>query len=249
MKQDGFKTVKEVSELAGVSIRTLHYYDEIGLLHATQLTDAGYRLYSEENLLTLQQILFLKEMGFELKKIKEIMENEHYDQAQALMKQRKLLKLKEERIQGIIKLIDAQLENKHTVDLTVFNKKEIENMQNEYEKEARERWGSSEAYKQSEKKTKAYTKEDWNKVTEEANTIFKAFAQHVGEPVESNEVQQLVGAWQKHISKYFYDCTLEILEGLGMMYVQDERFMNNIDAHGTGTAKLMSEGIAYYCSK
>lgn len=247
MSKKDLKTVNEVSKISGVSVRTLHYYDHIQLLCPAELTESGYRLYDHHDLLKLEQILFLKEMGFELKKIKEILEDPHYDTDKVLRKQRDILRLKEERIQAIIKLIDEKLEGVETMDFKAFDMKEIERAQEEFKEEVEERWGGSLAYEESMKKTKAYKKEDWQKVMGSMDDIFKALAARIGEDVASEPVQTLVEAWREYLTKYFYDCTPEILNGLGDMYVMDERFTKNMDKYGEGFAKYMNEAIKYYC--
>lgn len=243
----GLKTVNEVSKYAGISVRTLHYYDEIKLLCPRQVTESGYRLYDYEDLLKLEQILFLKEMGFELKKIKEIIEDPNYDTNKALKKQREVLKLKEERIHAIIKLIDERLEGVNEMNFKAFDMKEIERVQEEFKEEVQQRWGNSDAYKESARKTKAYKKEDWQKVMGNMDEILKALAAHIGEDVANEEIQALVEAWKNHITSNFYECTPEILSGLGDMYVMDERFTKNMDQHGEGSAKFIDEAIKYYC--
>lgn len=247
MSKKDLKTVNEVSKISGVSVRTLHYYDQIQLLCPAELTESGYRLYDHNDLLKLEQILFLKEMGFELKKIKEILEDPHYDTGKALRKQRDILRLKRKRIQSIIKLIDEKLEGVETMDFKAFDMKEIERAQEEFKEEVEEKWGGSSAYEESMKKTKTYKKEDWQKVMGSMDDIFKALAARIGEDVASEPVQALVEAWRKHLTKYFYDCTPEILNGLGDMYVMDERFTKNMDKYGEGFAKYMNQAIKYYC--
>lgn len=122
-------------------------------------------------------------------------------------------------------------------------------MQKQYEEEVKSRWGSSDAYKECEKKTKGYSKEKWSEVMEKGDEIFKELSAHREEEPSSEVVQRLVEKWRQHITDSFYECTLPIFEGLGLMYVADERFTKNIDKYGEGTAKLLSEGIAYYCEK
>lgn len=241
------KTVNEVSKYAGISVRALHYYDEIKLLCPKQVTESGYRLYDYEDLLKLEQILFLKEMGFELKKIKEIIEDPNYDTNKALKKQREVLMLKEERIKAIIKLIDERLEGVNEMNFEAFDMKEIERVQKEFKEEVEQRWGDSDAYKESDRRTSGYKKEDWQGIMSNMDEIFKALANHIGEDVASEPVQTLVEAWKDHITKYFYECTPEILNGLGDMYVMDERFTKNMDKYGEGFAKFMDEAIKYYC--
>lgn len=241
--------ISEVAKLTGITVRTLHYYDEIGLLKPNEITEAGYRLYSKDDLEILQQILFFRELDFPLSEIKEIMNNPNYDKEEALKKQKELLIQQGQRIDGLIKLIDKRIEGDNNMSFKEFDMNEIEENKKKYAKEVKERWGNTRAYEESEKKTSGYNKEKWGDINQETNEIFKAFAKLRYCDPGSQEVQELVRAWQKYITDNFYTCTNEILAGLGLMYVQDERFKENLDKNGEGTAKLMAEAIEIYCSK
>lgn len=241
--------ISEVAKLTGITVRTLHYYDEIGLLKPNKITEAGYRLYSKEDLEILQQILFFRELDFPLSEIKEIMNNPNYNKEEALKKQKELLIQQGQRIDGLIKLIDKRIEGDNNMSFKEFDMNEIEENKKKYAKEVKERWGNTKAYKESEKKTSGYNKEKWGDINQETNEIFKAFAKLRDCDPGSEGVQELVRTWQKYITDNFYTCTNEILAGLGLMYVQDERFKENLDKNGEGTAKLMAEAIEIYCSK
>ena len=128
-----------------------------------------------------------------------------------------------------------------------FDTTEIEKCKEKYAKEAKEKYGDTNEYKQSQQKASKYTKEDWTKIQEEANDIMKQFFNNKDKQVDSEEVIELVKRWQDHITKYYYDCSKQILSGLGLMYVNDERFKNNIDKNGEGTAEFMSKAIGNYC--
>lgn len=243
-------TISEIAKLAGVSVRTLHYYDEIDLLKPSETdADTGYRYYDAASVERLQQILFYRELDFELKEIVKIMNASDYKKEEALIKQRELLKLKRKRLDKLIRLLDKNLKGDNTMSFSEFDMTEIENAKEKYAKEVEERWGRTDAYAQSQKKTGKYNKEDWAKITEKSDAIMRDFAKHIGEAPDSEDVQELVGRWQQFITDTYYDCTKEILAGLGQMYVADERFMENIDKFGKGNAKLMSEAIKVYCSK
>ena len=241
--------ISEVAKLTGITVRTLHYYDEIGLLKPSEITEAGYRLYSREELEILQQILFFRELDFPLSQIKEIMNNPNYDKEEALKKQKELLIQQRQRIEGLIKLIEKRLEGDNNMSFKEFDMNEIEENKKKYAKEVKERWGTSKAYEESEKKTSSYNKEKWGDINQETSEIFKGFAELRNSDPGSEEVQELVRRWQKYITDNFYTCTNEILSGLGLMYVEDERFKENLDKNGEGTAKLMAEAIKIYCSK
>ena len=241
--------ISEVAKLTGIPVRTLHYYDEIGLLKPSEITEAGYRLYSREDLEILQQILFFRELDFPLSQIKEIMNNPNYDKEEALKKQKELLIQQRQRIEGLIKLIEKRIEGDNNMSFKEFDMNEIEENKKKYAKEVKERWGTSKAYEESEKKTSSYNKEKWGDINQETSEIFKGFAELRNSDPGSEEVQELVRRWQKYITDNFYTCTNEILSGLGLMYVEDERFKENLDKNGEGTAKLMAEAIKIYCSK
>lgn len=241
--------ISEVAKLTGITVRTLHYYDEIGLLKPSEITEAGYRLYSREDLEILQQILFFRELDFPISQIKEIMNNPNYDKEEALKKQKELLIQQRQRIEGLIKLIEKRIEGDNNMSFKEFDMNEIEENKKKYAKEVKERWGTSKAYEESEKKTSSYNKEKWGDINQETSEIFKGFAELRNSDPGSEEVQELVRRWQKYITDNFYTCTNEILSGLGLMYVEDERFKENLDKNGEGTAKLMAEAIKIYCSK
>ena len=241
--------ISEVAKLTGITVRTLHYYDEIGLLKPSEITEAGYRLYSREDLEILQQILFFRELDYPLSQIKEIMNNPNYDKEEALKKQKELLIQQRQRIEGLIKLIEKRIEGDNNMSFKEFDMNEIEENKKKYAKEVKERWGTSKAYEESEKKTSSYNKEKWGDINQETSEIFKGFAELRNSDPGSEEVQELVRRWQKYITDNFYTCTNEILSGLGLMYVEDERFKENLDKNGEGTAKLMAEAIKIYCSK
>ena len=238
--------ISEVAKLTGITVRTLHYYDEIGLLKPSEITEAGYRLYSREDLEILQQILFFRELDFPLSQIKEIMNNPNYDKEEALKKQKELLIQQRQRIEGLIKLIEKRIEGDNNMSFKEFDMNEIEENKKKYAKEVKERWGTSKAYEESEKKTSSYNKEKWGDINQETSDIFKGFAELRNSDPGSEEVQELVRRWQKYITDNFYTCTNEILSGLGLMYVEDERFKENLDKNGEGTAKLMAEAIKIY---
>ncbi len=242
-------SVSETAKLTGVSVRTLHYYDEIGLLSPSLVSETGYRYYDNEALERLQQILFYKELDFPLKAIAEIMKSSEYKKEDALKRQKELLTLKRQRIDRLICLLDANMKGDNTMSFKEFDMSKIEEAKNKYASEAKEKWGNTDAYAQSIQKTNNYSKEDWARATEQSEEIMKKFASYIGTSAENPEIQELVEEWRAYITRCFYDCTKEILAGLGEMYVGDERFMKNIDQFGNGTARLMSEAIQVYCNK
>lgn len=243
------QTVKEISRLCGVSVRTLHYYDEIGLLHPAETTEAGYRLYGPEEIARLQQILFFRELDFSLQEIQSILDCPSFDANQALARHRSLLYMKKERLEGLIGLIDGILKGEKDMSLKEFASNAIEAAQKEYALEAKERWGNTEAYQESQRKTTEYGKEDWNLVQKEMESLFQAFAANMDQSPGSPAVQQTVAAYQSYLSRNFYVCGNEMLMGLGEMYLADSRFQQNIDRYGDGLTRFITEAIRAYCAR
>lgn len=241
--------INEVAKLTGVTVRTLHYYDEIGLFKPSQITEAGYRLYDENSLGKLQQILFFKELEFSLSEIKEIILNPTFNKMEALKNHKELLIKKRERINNLITLVDNTIKGENNMSFKEFDMTEIESSKKKYAKEIKERWGNSDAYKESQKKCNNYSKNQWQEIDKEGKDILKAFADNMDKTPHNQEVQALVKQWQNFITARFFNCTNKILQGLGLMYVGDERFRKNIDQNGEGTAEFISQAIAIYCTK
>lgn len=240
--------------MAGISVRMLHHYDKIGLLNPESVNAAGYRLYSDENLDRLQQILFFKELNFSLQEIKIILDSPNFDKKEALKVHRQLLLEKKLRLEKIIQSVDKtinSMEGEFKMDkkeaLNVFNMTEIEEHQRKYSKEVKEKYGNTSAYKESNKKTSKYTKEDWSNIMKGWDEIYKKLASLMDKNPDDKEVQESVHQFREHISKNFYDCTPEIFRGLGELYVNDERFTANIDKYKTGLSKFLREAINVYC--
>ena len=236
--------IKEFAEFTGVSVRTLHYYDEIGLLPPADVDrGTGYRFYDEQSLLRMQEILFYRELDFSLKSIEEILSSPNYDKVKALKEQKQLLKLKKERLERLIAAIDAAEKGENI--MKAFDNSEFET----YKAEVKERWGNTDAYKEHTEKTKNYGKDKWSSLAADMDIILGEFALCMknGSAPDAEETQNLVKKLQNHITENYYTCTSEILSGLGQMYVADERFKNNIDKHADGTAEFISEAIKFYC--
>lgn len=238
-------TVNEVSKMTGVSIRTLQYYDTIGLLKPSGYTKAGYRLYDDTALERLQQILLFKELEFPLKEIKEIIDAPNFDRMKALEQQIELLTLKKEHLEN---LIDFAREIKQLgvkkMDFTVFDTKKID----EYAKQAKEQWGQTDAYKEFEEKSQGRTQAEEKNIIREFMRLFA----EIGEMKEMNPADELVQLQikkvQDYITEHFYHCTKEILNSLGKAYGSGGEFTENIDkAGGKGTAEFTAKAIEIYC--
>lgn len=242
--------IRDFAKLTGVSIRTLHYYDEIGLLKPSIVDEQnGYRFYDEENLERMQEILFYRELDFPLKSIMSILSSPDYNKKSALKEQKNLLTLKKQRLERLISALDQAMKGEK-IAMNIFDNSEFEKKREKYAKEAQEKWGNTAAYKESAEKTKSYSQEKWNDLNSGMDSLMAEFAQckSNGLAPEDAETQALVKKWQDFISANYYNCTKEILSGLGKMYTADERFKENIDKHGEGTAEFMAAAIEIYCS-
>ena len=240
-------TVNEVSKLTGVSIRTLQYYDKIGLLKPAEYTQAGYRLYDDTALEKMQQILLFKELEFSLKEIKEIISRKDFDRNKALKQQIELLMLKKEHLENLINFARGiQFIGVKTMDFSAFDTKKID----EYSKRAKEQWGNSEAYREFEEKSKDRTKEDEQDIMKEFMKIFAEFGELKSMQPDAKEVQEQVCKLKDYITKHFYNCTDDILMCLGKMYAGGGEFTQNIDSvGGEGTAEFTAEAIRIYCKR
>lgn len=239
-------TVHEVSELTGVSIRALHHYDRIGLLHPAEVTGAGYRLYDDTALERLQCILLFKELQFSLKEIKDILDSPDFDYSRALDQQITLLQMKKEHLENLINLAcEIKQIGVKKLDFTVFNTKKMD----EYAKRAKESWGQTPEYREFEEKSKDRTKEDERKLWAGLMEIFTEFGSMKGSSPSGSEAQALVKKLQDYITEYFYTCSDEILAALGNMYAGGGEMTDNINhAGGEGTAEFAAQAIKVYCS-
>ncbi|MDO4539743.1 MAG: MerR family transcriptional regulator [Syntrophomonadaceae bacterium] len=240
-------SVSETAKLTGVSVRTLHYYDQQGLLTPSEVSAAGYRFYDEAALERLQQILFLRELDFPLKEIGRILARPDFDRREALTRQRELLLLKRSRLDKLIALAENSLKGEGSMSFKEFEQKEFEEQRQRYAREAEERWGNTEAWQQSRQRSANRTKEQWASIQEEAAEIFRALGAQMDKAPEAPEVQELIARWQQHLNRHYYDCSPEILAGLGQMYEADERFAQHLNQYGEGLAAFMSRAIAVYC--
>lgn len=242
--------VKEVAELVGISVRTLHHYDEIGLLSPAKTSESGYRLYTDQDLERLQQILFLKELDFPLKKIKEILNRPSFDRLEALQLQKKMLLEKRLKLDQIIVTIEKSI--KHAKgEIQMSNKEKFTGFDfshNPYEQEARERWGD-EAVNQSNAKLGKLSKAEQEALGEQMNDIYRTLASLKEKSPSSPEAQEAIKEWYDLLNNNFCSYTPEAFKGLGLMYVADERFTKNIDQFGEGLAQFMSEAMAIFADQ
>ena len=241
--------INEVAKLTGVTVRALHYYDEIGLLKPSAVTEAGYRIYGADDLERLQQILFFRELDFSLGDIIKIMASPDYDRGAALSRHRALLVQKREHMTGLIELVDKTLKGETDMSFQQFDTTMFEAAKKEYAAEVKARWGDTAAYAESEKKTGSYDKAKWGQLSGEGEQLLQEFGNARKMQPDSAEAAALVKRWQDYITANFYKCSNEILSSLGEMYSGDERFTENIDRFGSGTAAFMTAAIRSYCKK
>ncbi|WP_061996601.1 MerR family transcriptional regulator [Clostridium sp. ATCC 25772] len=244
--------VKEVQSITGVTIRMLHHYDKINLLNPSSKSDAGYRLYNDNDLEKLQQIMFFRELDFSLEEIKEILSSPKFNKNVALENHRKILTERKTRLENLIKIIDNTLEKgvdnmSNNEKFKAFDTTEIEHYKNKYKKEVEAKYSHTDAYKEYKKKASKYEKNDWQNVMEKGDIIFKNLANLMDKSPSDIEVQTEIENWRNHITNSFYNCTIEIFQSLGEMYVNDTRFTENIDKHKSGLSNFINEAIKIYC--
>lgn len=241
-------TVGEVAKLAHVSVRTLHHYDEIGLLSPSERSDAGYRLYTLVDLERLQQVLFYKELGFALDEIREVMDDPAFDRREALMTQRELVAQQAQRLEALLGLIDTTLISlEGGIRMTKEEMFEVfgDFDPTEYEDEVRERWGETDAYKESARRTARYTKDDWARFKAESDEINSAIIALMDEgvPADDPRAMDAVDRHRKQIDEWFYPCSLEMHAALGEMYIADPRFTATYEKMHVGMARYVRDAI------
>jgi MerR family transcriptional regulator, thiopeptide resistance regulator len=238
-------TVSQVAKLARLSVRALHHYDEIGLLVPSARTEAGYRLYGEADLERLQQILFFRELAFPLEEIRRILDDPEFDRGAALRMQRALLEERASHARALIDAVDRALEAleggaqlKEDEMFEAFDP-------SQYEDEVRERWGDTEAYRESARRTKGYTKDDWRAIRAEQEEITRALAAEMesGAPASAETAMDLAERHRLHIDRRFYPCSPAMHRGLGEMYVEDSRFRENYERVRAGLAVYLRDAI------
>lgn len=241
-------TVKQLADLAGVTNRTLHYYDEIGLLQPSSYGDNGYRYYGEQALYRLQQILFYRELDLSLTEIKTILDRPDFDLLEALQGHRRALTARAQRIQRLIQTVDKtiqHLQGEIEMDKLEFYEGFDEEKQKEYEQQVRERWGDEALAKT--KDWNAYTPQEKNAILAEGHEINLGIVANIEKGHDSPEVQYWIARWHKSINDHFYDCSLEIFEALGHGYTQDPQFSAFYERLHPGMAAFMEKAMTHYC--
>ena len=239
------RTVAQVSKLTGVSVRTLHHYDAIGLLRPTMVTEAGYRLYDDASLERLHTILLFRQLEFSLKDIREILDAPHFDPGEVITQQIQLLELKRSHLDDIIAHA-RQIQKTGVISLnfTAFDTRKMD----QYAAEAKAKWGKTDAYKEFEQKTTGQTREQMVTDGDALMDIFRQLGQTRHLAPESAEAQALIAKLQDFITAHYYTCTKQILRGLGQMYIAGDSMTDNINrAGGPGTAEFVHRAIEFFC--
>jgi DNA-binding transcriptional MerR regulator len=239
------KTVGEVSALAGITVRTLHHYDERGLLSPSARTEAGYRLYCERDLERLQEILGWRALGFSLEEIGGLLDEAGRDRLSALRMQRELVDAELARLAGLARALDRAIATVEQGDQQQEETMFIGFDPSEYEDEARERWGQTDAYKQSARRMASYGEEQWREIKARAEEIERRLAQLLrsGQPADGEPARAAAEQARLHIDRWFYPCSVELHRALGEMYVADPRFAANYEKAEPGLAVYVRDAI------
>ena len=240
--------VGDLARISHVSVRTLHHYDSIGLLTPSARSAAGYRLYSGADLRRLRQILFYRELGFALEEIADILADPAAGTDDHLRRQHRLLRERQARDAALLGAIEREMEaRKMGISLTPEEQFEIFGTDKlaQYTEEAKQRWGDTDAWKQSERKTAAYTKEDWIAIKSEADANITGFAEamRAGEPATGTVAMDLAEAHRQHLARWFYDCNYQMHRGLAELYVSDPRYTAEYDKIEPGFSGYVHDAI------
>lgn len=237
--------VQELARLAKVTVRTLHHYDSIGLLVPSERSGAGYRLYGDDDVLRLQQALIYRELGMPLEQIRRILDDPVFDRREALLKQRQGLEKRALDTATMIRSVEtalAAIDGETDMD----PKKIFEGFDpREHEQEAESRWGGADAFKESRRRTKSYTPDDWARLKAEERSLMEALAEKLNQRAEPDdeEVLELAEQHRLHIDRWFYPCSHAMHTQLAELYTADPRFTASFDKHGEGLAEYLSLAI------
>lgn len=239
-------TVGDLAKLTGVTVRALHHYDEIGLVRPSERSPAGYRLYTDADVHRLQQVLLFRELGLPLEEIASAID-EATGRDELLRQHRKALAAKRDRLDAMLAAVDAALAQKGHAMQPDDVKKMFDGFDHgQYEAEAEQRWGHTDAFKESARRTKQYGPTEWQQIKDDWAKIYGDLAalMTANVAVTDARVQALVEQHRAHIDRWFYPCSKELHKNLGTMYVADPRFAANLDKTGPGFAQYLSDAIA-----
>ena len=241
-------TVGQVARLAGVTVRALHHYDQIGLLSPSGRTGAGYRRYSDADLERLQLVRYYRELGFPLEQIAEILDDPAGDRDAHLRRQHELLTVRIKRLQEMVTAIEFAMEaNKLNIPLTPQERFEVfgDFEPEAYAEEAEQRWGGTDAYRESNRRASSYSKDDWLRIKGETEDWGRRIVALMasGAPADGPAAMELAEEHRQHISRWFYECSYEVHTGLADMYLADERFLAHYEAMAPGLGQYLHEAI------
>jgi DNA-binding transcriptional MerR regulator len=241
-------SVGELARMAGVTIRTLHHYDRIGLLNPSERSRSGYRRYTTADAERLHRILVYRELGFELSRIAGILGTNGEDAVEHLRRQHELLRREVRRLNGMIRSVEAMMNAKRLgINLTPDEMKEVFGGFDpaQHAEEAERRWGNSDAYRESARRSAGYDKAKWQEIRKEADEISLALAQAMaaGQPATGTVAMDLAERHRQHITRWFYDCGYDVHRGLAEMYVADPRFAQAYDKVKPGLSAYVREAI------
>ncbi|MEU5863446.1 MerR family transcriptional regulator [Nonomuraea sp. NPDC047529] len=241
-------SIGQVAKLAGITVRTLHHYDEIALLTPSQRTTAGYRRYTDHDLLRLQQILLYRELGFPLEEITDILDHPHTDELTHLHRQHELLTRKAQRLHHVITNVERAI-HAHTQRITLTPQERFDIFGDfhpeDHQPEVQRRWGDTDTYAESRRRAATHTKTDWLHLTTQAAAIDDDLrAAHTrGHAPDSPHVMDIAERHRAHITRWFYDCTPEHHRRLGDLYATDPRFTAHYDRLARGLAAYYRQAI------
>ena len=243
-------TIKEIADLAGVTTRTIRYYDEIGLLSPANTGENGYRYYDQDSLLRLQQILFFREIDVPLKEIQFIMTRPDFDLLGALENHRSALRSRSERLLKLLDTIDQTIAS-FQGERVMSEKAYFDGFdESQYEEEARERWGESPKYAESQSKWSSYSKEQKEAIKAEGGRLaVRMVSENPEASPDDPDVQAAIGEYHAYLNKYFYTCNISFLRGLADGWVQDPRFAINYERIREGGVAFVREAVHIFCDR
>jgi DNA-binding transcriptional MerR regulator len=241
-------TIKQIADMAGVTTRTIRYYDQIDLLKPVETHANGYRYYDRSSLLTLQQIMFFRELDLPLEDIRDIIKRPDFDMVDALQKHRMSLQTQQTRLQRLLRTLDQTIDSLNGMG-EISEEEYFKGFdQSEYEEEVRARWGNTSYYTESQQKWASYSPQQQEEIKEKgSHMITDMVGTDPSAKPEDTNIQQAVGAYYDYLNRYFYTCDLEFFRGLSDMWVADPRFAANYERVRPGGAAFVREAVHYYC--
>jgi DNA-binding transcriptional MerR regulator len=243
-------TIKEMADLAGLTTRTLRYYDQVGLLKPARIGENGYRYYDRENLLTLQQILFFKELDVPLKEIRSLLSRPDFEPLSSLRNHQEAIQERLTRYQKLMVTIQRTISDlegdRKMTERDIFSGFD----EKKYQMEAEARWGDSPQYRQSQRQWASYSEEKQAEIKELGGEITRRMVSEDTEvKPDDPEVQAAIQEYYQYLNEYFYSCEVEFLRNLADMWVEDQRFAVNYERVREGGAKFVREAVHYFCDQ